>query len=146
MYNQNIIVPLTSGRVHKHTVRLARRIVNTMTSAQTPEATRRVLRRALQSLFACTDIGRRQSLNKVEHVAAVLGCTRLYYLGAEFHESRAARTALCRVRAAYDPTARPWLCPWLKEQTVVARPAARRAQRPQTETRPPVPLTLRVAA
>jgi hypothetical protein len=146
MYRQNNTVPLTSGRVHKHTVTHARRIVKTMTSAQTPEDTRRALHHALRRLFACTDIGRRQSLAKVEHVAAVLACTGLYYLGVEYQAAREARTALCRVMEDYDRVVRPWLFPWLKARQPAERPTAHRAQRPQVMPLRPGPLALRVAA
>ena len=138
--------PLTSGRVHKHTLRLARRLVKTMTSAQTPETTRRALRHALRQLFACTDIARRQSLVKVAPVAAVLGCTGLYCLGAEYQEARAVCAALCRVLEDYDRVARLWLYPWLKARQTVARPAAHRAHHPQMVTQHSVPLTLCIAA
>src|SRR5919112_1899924 len=108
MYRQNNTVPLASGRVHKHTESFARRVVRTMTSEKTPEATRRRLREALVSLFACTDIDRRRSLNRVENVTAVLGCTGLYYLGKEYAEARAARMALCGLMEDYHRQARPW--------------------------------------
>lgn len=123
MYMQNTTVSVATGRVHKHTETFARRVVRTMTSEKTPEETRRRLRETLASLFACTDIDRRRSLNKVENVAAVLGCTGLYYLDERYME---AREALCEVMEGYDRQARPWLFPWLNEEE---RPAARRAKR-----------------
>jgi hypothetical protein len=126
MQSQNNTVPVATGRVHKHTDSYARRVINTMTSEKTPEATRRKLREALQNLFACTDIDKRRSLTRVENVAAVLGCPGLYYLGKEYTEARAARTTLCEVMEGYDRQVRPWLFPWLKSSE---RPAARRAQR-----------------
>lgn len=73
MHTQNNTVPVSTGRVHKHTYTHARRVVRTMTSEKTPEATRRKIREALVSLFACTDIDKRRSLSKPENVAAVLG-------------------------------------------------------------------------
>jgi hypothetical protein len=127
MYRQNTTVPVAAGRVHKHTESFARRIVRTMTSEKTPEETRRKLREALRSLFACTDIDKRRSLSKVENVAAVLGCTGLYYLDREYAEAREARLRLCGVMEADDRQARPWLFPWLRK---AERPAARRAKRP----------------
>jgi hypothetical protein len=127
MYQQNNTVPVATGRVHKHTESYARRVINTMTSEKTPEATSRKLREALPALFACTDIDKRRSLTRVENVAAVLGCTGLYYLGKEYTEARAARTALCEVMEGYDRQARPWLFPWLNASE---RPAARRVSRP----------------
>ena len=126
MRTQHTTVPLASGRVRNQTTTYARRIVNTMTSEKTPEATRRRLREALISLFACTDIDKRRSLNRVENVAAVLGCTGLYHLDKSYAEARSARIVLCRVMEDYDRQARLWLYPWLKEE----RPAARRARRP----------------
>jgi hypothetical protein len=126
MYRQNTTVPLSTGRVHKHTTTYARRIVRTMTSEKTPPETRRKLREALVSLFACTDIDRRRSLTKVENVAAVLGCTGLYYLSLEYVEAREARKALCEVMEDYDRVMHPWLYPWLKKE---ARPAALRAKK-----------------
>jgi hypothetical protein len=125
MYAQNNTVPVATGRVHKHIETYARRVVNTVTSERTPEAIRRKLREALVSLFACTDIDKRRSLNRVENVAAVLGCTGLYYLGLEYAKAREARKALCRLMEEYDRQARPWLFPWLKKK----RPTARRAKR-----------------
>lgn len=65
MHTQNNTVQLSTGRVHKHTETLARRVVNTMTSKKTPEETRRQLRETLRSLFACTDIDKRRSRNRV---------------------------------------------------------------------------------
>lgn len=126
MYRQNNTVPVSSGRVHKHTETYARRVVRTMTSEKMPEVTRRKLREGLASLFACTDIDRRRSLTRVENVAAVLGCTGLYYLDERYMEAREARKALCEVMEEYDRQARPWLFPWLNEEE---RPAARRAKR-----------------
>jgi hypothetical protein len=79
------------------------------------------------SLFACTDIDRRKSLSKVENVAAVLGCTGLYYLDMKYAEARKARTALCEVMEDYDRQARPWLYPWLN---AFKRPVAHRALKP----------------
>lgn len=143
MYRQNNTVQLSTGRVHKHTESLARRIVRTMTSEKTPEAIRRKLREALVSLFACTDIDKRRSLNRVENVAAVLGCTGLYYLNKEYVEARAARTRLCEVMEDYDRQARPWLYPWLKKE---GRPAARRAKRPTSLIPPPALPVMQVAA
>ena len=134
MHTQNTTVRLSTGRVHKHTESFARRVVRTMTSEKTPETTRRRLREALVSLFACTDIDRRRSLNRVENVAAVLGCTGLYHLDKEYVEAREARVRLCGVMEDYDREARPWLYPWLKKEE---RPAARRAKRP-TKLLPPV--------
>jgi hypothetical protein len=116
MHRQNTTVPLSTGRVHKHTRSHARRIVNTMTSEKTPEETRRKLREALVSLFACTDIDKRRSLSKVENVAAVLGCTGLYYLDEKYAEAREARKALCEVIEDYDRQARPWMYRWLKKE------------------------------
>jgi hypothetical protein len=126
MYRQNNTVPVATGRVHKHTYTHARRVVNTMTSEKTPEETRRQLREALASLFACTNIDKRRSLNRVENVAAVLGCTGLYHLDKEYVEARGARVRLCEVMEDYDREARPWLYPWLNMDK---RPAARRAKR-----------------
>src|SRR5919112_2693756 len=126
MYRQNNTVPLASGRVHKHTTSYARRVVRTMTSEKTPEATRRKLREALVSLFACTDIDRRRSLNRVENVAKVLGCTGLYYLGLEYREAREARNALCEVMEEYDWQTRPWLFPWLNKEEGSAAHRAKR--------------------
>jgi hypothetical protein len=143
MYRQNNTVPLSTGRVHKHTRTFARRIVRTMTSEKTPEATRRKLREALRSLFACTEIDQRRSLNKVENVAAVLACTGLYYLGREYAEAREARKALCGVMEGYDRQARPWLYPWLKKKE---RLAARRAKRPAKILLPPASPVMRAAA
>src|SRR5919112_339315 len=134
MYRQNNTVPLASGRVHKHTTSYARRVVRTMTSEKTPEATRRKLREALVSLFTCTDIDRRRSLNRVENIAAVLGCTGLYHLSKEHAEAREARVRLCWVMEHYDRQARPWLYPWLKRE---GRPAACRAKRPDRILPPP---------
>lgn len=143
MHTQNTTVPVATGRVHKHTRTFARRIVNTMTSEKTPRETRRRLREALQTLFACTDIDRRRSLNRVENVAAVLGCTGLYHLDKEYLEAREARVALCEVMEDYDRRARPWLFPWLKRE---GRPAARRAKRPARMIPPPALPVMRVAA
>jgi hypothetical protein len=89
MYRQNTTVPVATGRIHKHTETYARQVVNTMTSGKTPEETRRKLREALVSLFACTDIDKRWSLTRVENVAAVLGCTGLYHLDKKYTEARA---------------------------------------------------------
>jgi hypothetical protein len=127
MYRQNTTVPVAGGRVHKHTETYARRVVNTMTSERTPEETRRKLREALVSLFACTDIDKRRSLDRVENVAAVLGCTGLYHLDKEYVEAREARKALCEVMEDHDRWARLWLYPWLNEKK--ERPVARRAER-----------------
>jgi hypothetical protein len=134
MYRQNNTVQLSTGRVHKHTYTHARRVIRTMTSEKTPEEVRRKLREALVSLFACTDIGKRRSLNRVENLAAVLGCTGLYYLDKEYVDAREARTKLCEVMEGYDRQARPWLYPWLRKEE---RPAARRAKRP-TKILPPL--------
>jgi hypothetical protein len=125
MRTQHTTVPVATGRVHKHTRSFARRIVNTMTSSKTPPETRRKLREALVSLFACTDIDRRRSASKVKNVAAALGCTGLYRLDKRYTEAREARTRLCEVMETYDRQARPWLYPWLKEEK--KRPRARRA-------------------
>jgi hypothetical protein len=114
-----------------------------MTSKKTPEATRRRLREALVSLFACTDIDKRRSLNRVENVAAVLGCTGLYHLDKEYAEARSARLALCGVMEDYDRQARPWLYPWLKKGE---RPRARRAERPAGVIPSQVSPSIRVAA
>jgi hypothetical protein len=143
MYRQNTTVPLSAGRVHKHTRSFARRIVRTMTSEKTPEETRRKLCETLVSLSACTDIDRRRSLTKVENVAAILGCTGLYYLDKEYAEAREARKALCRVMEDYDREARPWLYPWLKRKE---RPAARRATRLPRMNPPPTTSARRVMA
>lgn len=144
MYTQHTTVQLATGRVHQHTESLARRIVRTMTSEKTPEATRRRLREALTSLFAYTDIDRRRSLSKVENVAAVLGCTGLYRLDKAYVEAREARTRLCEVMEDYDRQARPWLYPWLKKEE---RPATRRAKRPMSMlTTPAFPVIRQVAA
>lgn len=143
MYRQNTTVPVATGRVHKHTESFARRVVNTMTSEKTPEETRRKLREALVSLFACTDIDRRRSLNRVENVAAVLGCTGLYHLDKEYVEAREARTRLCEVMEGYDRQTRPWLYPWLKKEE---RPAARRAKRPTKILKPSISPVMRAAA
>jgi hypothetical protein len=126
MYRQNNTVPVATGRVHKHTYTHARRVVNTMTSEKTPEANRRNLREALASLFACTDIDKRRSLNRVENVAAVLGCTGLYYLDREYAEAREARVRLCGAMEEYDRRARPWLFPWLNASGGPAAPPAPR--------------------
>jgi hypothetical protein len=64
---------------------------------------------------------------RTENVAAVLGCTGLYYLDKEYGEAREARTRLCGVMEDYDRQARPWLYPWLKKE---GRPSAHRAKRP----------------
>jgi hypothetical protein len=143
MYRQNTTVSLSTGRVHKHTETFARRVVRTMTSEKTPGATRRRLREALVSLFACTDIDRRRSLNRVENVAAVLGCTGLYHLDKSYAEARSARLALCGVMEDYDREVRPWLYPWLKGEE---RPAARRAKRPAKMTAPPASPIMRATA
>jgi hypothetical protein len=143
MYRQNNTVPLSAGRVHKHTRSYARRVVNTMTSEKTPEATRHKLREALVSLFACTDMDKRRSLNRVENVAAVLGCTGLYHLDKEYVEARAARIRLCEVMEEYDRQARPWLYPWLKK---TERPVARRAKRSARVMPLSAPSALRTAA
>jgi hypothetical protein len=146
MYRQNNTVPVATGRVHKHTETFARRVVNTMASDKTPEATRRQLREALQSLFACTDIDKRRSLNRVENVAAVLGCTGLYYLDKEHVEAREARTRLCEVMEEYDRQARPWLYPWLKGLKDVKRPPARRARRSDRMIPPPASRVMQASA
>jgi hypothetical protein len=125
MHPQNITVPLSSGRVHKHTESYARRIVKTMTNEKTPEATHHKLRQALQRLFACTDISKRSSLTKVENVTAVLGCTGLYRLDIQYVEAREARTALCRVMEDYDRVAHPWLYSWLNSPGVLEHGARR---------------------
>lgn len=118
------------------------RVVNTMISDKTPRETRRKLREALVSLFACTDIDKRRSLNRVENVAAVLGCTGLYHLDKDYVEASEARTRLCEVMEGYDRQARPWLYPWLKKEE---RPAVRRARRPHRETTYLVPPPLGMA-
>jgi hypothetical protein len=144
MRTQNNTVPVAAGRVHKHTETFARRVVNTMTSEKTPPETRRHLREALASLFACTDIDRRRSASKVENVAAVLGCTGLYRLDKEYVEAREARVRLCEVMETYDRQARPWLYPWLKEEK--KRPRARRALKPARMIPPTATPALRAAA
>ena len=143
MYRQNNTVPLSAGRVHKHTESFARWIVRTMTSEKTPEETRRRLREALQALFAYTDIDKRRSLTRVENVASVHGCTGLYHLDKGYVEARQARTALCTVMEDYDRQVRPWLFPWLKK---AERPAALRAKRPVGMIPPPTSPTLRLTA
>jgi hypothetical protein len=144
MHAQNITVPLSSGRVHKHTESYARRIVKYMMSDKTPEATRHKLRQALQRLFACTDINPRSSLTKVENVTAVLGCTGLYRLDKQYAEAREARTALCRVMEDYDRVARPWLYTWLHRPRV-SEHSARRTPGPHTVVAPAA-LAVRIAA
>lgn len=143
MHTKNTTVRLSTSRVHKHTETFARRIVRTMTSEKTPEETRRKLREALVSLFACTDIDRRRSLTKAENVAAVLGCTGLHYLDKEYAEAREARVRLCGVMQDYDRQARPWVYPWLKK---AGRPAARRAKRTVKMMPPPTAPVMRATA
>jgi hypothetical protein len=143
MRTQNNTVPVATGRVHKHTESYARRVVKTMTSEKTPPETRRKLREALVSLFACTDIDRRRSASKVENVSAVLGCTGLYRLDKRYTEAREARTRLCGVMEAYDRQARPWLYPWLN---ISKRPRARYARRIARVITPSAPPALQATA
>ncbi|MBD0370315.1 MAG: hypothetical protein ICV60_05730 [Pyrinomonadaceae bacterium] len=124
------IVPLSSGRIHKHTTTYARRIIHTMTSDHTPQPTRRALRRALQRLFDCTDIGKRRSLTRVDNVAAVLACTGLYYLDERYRAARRARVALCRVMEAHDWATNPRLIRLKAYLESRKQPRARRAQHP----------------
>jgi hypothetical protein len=141
MQQQNNTVRIESGRVHKHTINLARRVVKTMTSDKTPDEIRYKLREALQGLFACTNIGKSKSLSNVENVAAVMGCTGLYYLGEEYTEAREARTKLCRAMEEYARVARPWLY----RLGVSESPAARRAHRSVKMLPPPASPVMRVA-
>jgi hypothetical protein len=113
-----------------------------MTSEKTPEETRRKLREALVSLFACTDIDKRRSLTKVENVAAVLGCTGLYCLDLYYVEAREARTRLCEVMEDYDRQARPWLYPWLKGRKDIGRQTTRQAQKTTKMIHPPASVVM----
>lgn len=139
-------VPTASGHIHKHTITFAHRIINLMQSKQTPPHTRRALRHALQRLFNTTDIGRRRSLTKVDNVAAVLGCTGLYYMDSKYRAARHARRALCRVIEAHDWATNPRLKKIAALIAAESRPRARRAMRPRYVPVIHAPVVQRIAA
>jgi hypothetical protein len=131
------VVPVSSGRVHKHTESFARQIVNTLKSDKTPEKTRRALRRTLQRLFDTTDIGKRRSLTKVENVALVLGCSgyQKIHEGREYMRAFKARIAMCNVIQAHERATNPYLIRLFAriaaERESESRPRAHRAERPR---------------
>jgi hypothetical protein len=129
-------VRLTRGRIHKHTLTFARRIIHIMTCDKTPLKTRAALRRTLRNLFDHTNIGRRRSLTNVNNVARVLEHTGSQRIdeGDPYLRAFKARAAMCRVLHDHDWATNPRLkriAALMAERQSERLPRARRATRPR---------------